>query len=103
MAITGIPVGGTKNFTAVPDPPGSSLQAGNVPVWTADDSLVTLAVGVDGLSADISVSASDTSNTFNLTVSGINSAGAPISTTVAVPILPAGPTPATGFAINQTN
>ena len=100
MAINGIVVGGTGSFTATPN---GALQSGNVPTWAADDTLVTISPAADGLSASISVSATDTSNTFNLTVAGVNSAGAAISTTVAVPILPAGPTPATGFTIDQTS
>lgn len=100
MAITGIQVGATGTFTATPN---GALQAGNVPTWAVDDSLVTLSVNPDGLGASASVSASDTSNQFNMTVTGVASDGTTFSTSVVVPILPAAPTPATAFDINQTS
>jgi hypothetical protein len=103
MAITGVQVGGVGNFTAVTDPAGSALQAGNVPSWSADDSNVTITAAADGLSAQVAVAASDTATSFNLTVSGVNSAGAAISTTVSVPVLPAAQVPATGFVIDQVS
>jgi hypothetical protein len=105
--ITGIPIGGSGHFTATPifAPPNvlGSLQPGNVPTWTADDANVAITPAADGLSAVISVAAGDTGTSFNLTVSGVNSANSPISTSVSVPILPAPPPPpATGFDIEQT-
>jgi hypothetical protein len=100
--ITGVPAGGTGTFTESPVPVGGLLQPGNVPVWTVDDALVSLTPSADGTSANVAVGASDTATSFNLTVSGVNSAGAPISTTVNVPILPAVAVPATGFDIEQT-
>jgi hypothetical protein len=100
MAITGIQVGATGDFTATPN---GALQAGSIPAWTADDSLVTISPAADGLSASVSVSASDVSNLFNLSVAAVNSTGVSFATTVQVPILPVGPPPATAFDINQVS
>ena len=99
MAITGVQAGVSGKFTAVPN---GALQAGNVPSWTSADTLVTFVPAGDGLSAVVSVGAGDTNTSFALTVSGVNSAGSPISTTVTVPIIPAPPAPATGFDVEQT-
>ena len=102
MAINGIPVGGMGTFMEVPDPPGSSLQPGNIPVWTSDDPLTSLTPSADGTSVNVAVSSSDTAASFNLTVSGVSSNGNAISSSVNVPILPAVVVPATGFVISQT-
>jgi hypothetical protein len=101
--ITGIPAGGAGTFVAVTDPPGSTLQAGNVPAWSADDPLVTLAVSADGFSVTASVDSGDSNASFNFTTSGISSDGSSISTLTNVPILPAVPVPAKGFVVNQTS
>jgi hypothetical protein len=102
MAINGIPVGGMGSFSEVPDPPGSSLQPGNIPVWSSDDPLTSLTPSADGTSVSVSVASSDTASSFNLTVSGVSSNGNAISKTDSVPILPAVVVPATGFVISQT-
>ena len=99
MAITGIHVGGSGSFTAKPN---GALQAGDVPKWTSPDTLVTIAPAADGLSATVSVGAADTNASFDLTVSGVNSLGSPVTTSVTVPVLPAPPAPATAFDIEQT-
>ena len=103
MAITGIVVGATGTFTETPSPAGSALQAGNIPAWTVDDTTVTLVPAADGTAVQATVPSGHAPASFNLTCSGVNSAGATISTTVAVPILPLPVTPATGFDINQTS
>ena len=103
MAITGIVLGATGTFTGTPVPPGSALQAGSIPTWSADDPLVTLTPAVDGLSVAAATSATDTAASFNLTQSGVNSAGAAISSTANVPLLPVPVVPATGFDIEQTS
>ena len=100
MAITGVQVGGSGNFTATPN---GALQAGSVPAWSSDDPNVSIAPAGDGLSATVNLSSAETGSAFNLTVSGVNSAGATISTTVSVPVLPAPPPPATGFDIEQSS
>jgi hypothetical protein len=102
MAITGVPVGGTGTFVAVTDPPGSALQAGNIPAWTVDDTLVSITPSADGFSVNASVGAADTAASFNLTISGVSSNGSAISTVTNVPILPGVAVPATGFVVNQT-
>ena len=103
MPITGIVVGATGVFTETPTPPGSALQTGSVPSWSADDATIVLTPAADGTSVSAAVPAGHAPTSFNLTCSGVNSAGAAISTTVAVPILPPPVTPATGFDINQTS
>lgn len=100
MAITGVQVGGTGQFTAKPN---GALQSASVPAWSSADPLVTFVPAGDGLSAAVSVGAADTNASFALTVSGVNSAGAAITTTVTVPITPAPPAPATGFDIEQVS
>ena len=109
MAITGTPAGGTSTFSESPVQadgvtPGA-LQAGSVPTWTSTDPLVSITASSDGTSASVAVSASDTAASYPLTVSGVNSAGTAISTTVTVPILPAvvpPPVPATSFSVSQS-
>jgi len=96
MAITGVVLGGSGTFT---EKPNGALQAGSVPAWSSTDTSVTLAPSGDGTSCVVSVAAADVNPSFPLTVTGVNSAGASISTTVTVPILPA---PATGFDIEQS-
>ena len=104
--IKGIVVGQVGTFTGVPDPPGSALQAGNIPTWLADDPNVALTPAADGSSVAAQTSATDTATSFNLTQSGVSSDGTKISTTVNVPLLPVTPpppVPATGFDIKQVS
>ena len=82
--IKGIVVGQVGTFTGVPDPPGSALQAGNIPTWLADDPNVALTPAADGSSVAAQTSATDTATSFNLTQSGVSSDGTKISTTVNV-------------------
>ncbi len=102
LAITGIVLGATGTFTETPTPAGGALQAGNIPAWTSDDPNTSLTPSADGSSVNVATSATDTATSFNLTVSGVNSAGVAISSSVNVPLLPAAAVPATGFTINQT-
>lgn len=101
--IKGIVKGAVGVFAGVTDPPGSALQTGDIPVWTADDPNVTLTPSADGSSVSAATSATDTATSFNLTESGVNSAGGKISTTVNVPLTGAAPVPATGFNIKQVS
>jgi hypothetical protein len=101
--IIGIVLGAVGTFTEVPAPVGGALQAGAIPTWTSDDTLTALTPSTDGTSVSVATSTSDTATSFNLTVSGVNSAGTAISTSVNVPLLPAAVTPATGFTITQTS
>jgi hypothetical protein len=101
--ITGIQKGAVGQFVAVTDPPGSALQPGSVPVWSADDPLVSMTPSADGMSVAVQTSAGDTATSFNLTLTGVNSAGSTISTKVNVPLIPAAQVPAGGFLINQTS
>ena len=101
MAILGIQLGAVGQFTGVPSPAGSSLAAGSVPTWSADDTLVSLTASADGSAVAVQTSASDTATSFDLTQSGVSSNGAAIASTVNVPLMAATPVPATGFSISQ--
>jgi hypothetical protein len=94
-------VGQTGVFQATLVPVGSALQKDAVPVWTVDDPNVTLTPSADGLTVSAATVATDTATTFNLTITGINSAGATISDTAAVALVQPAPVPATGFTIAQ--
>jgi hypothetical protein len=103
--ITGIQAGQSGTFQETPVPSNGALQAGSVPTWTTDNPDVTLTPSADGTTVVAAVAAATTTNTFNLTVSGVSSDPTigNISDTVAVPILPVvvPPVPATGFVIDQ--
>jgi len=101
--INGIQAGSSGSFTVSTVPTGSQLQAGNIPQWSTPDSLVTLSPAADGLSVAVSVSASDTANSFDLTATAVSLDGTNLTQTATVPILPAGPVAATGLDINQTS
>jgi hypothetical protein len=101
MAITGIPLGGTKNFAAVNEPAGSVLPAGVIPQWSCSDSSATLTPSADGTNCNVSVPANDTNTSLTLTVTATLPVGTtPTSGPVTIPILPPEPT---AFTINQTN
>lgn len=105
--IQGIQPGQSANFSAATLPGGGQLQSGNQPAWTADDPAVVITVlptTPDGvLHANVAVPAGDTNASFNLTLTGVNSDGVGISSSVGVPIIPVTPPviPATGFDISQ--
>ena len=99
MAITGVQVGASGQFTATPN---GALQAGSVPQWTSTDANVSFVQSADGSSAQVNLAVAETGATFPITVTGVNSAGAAISTTVSVPVLAAPPPPATGFDIEES-
>lgn len=101
--IRGIVKGQTGHFVSTTVPVGGLLQPGNVPKWLSSDVSVILTVSADGMSVDAATVANDPASTFELTESGVNSAGVPIVTAVAVPLLSATPVPATGFDIKQTS
>ena len=105
--LTGVPVGGSGTFQESPLPVGSAgLQTGTVPSYSVDDPLVTLSASPDGDPTKVvaSVGAGDTGTSFNMTVSGTNTLGNPISSVFNIAILPAvtpPPVPSTGFDLNQ--
>lgn len=98
--ITGIVKGQVGNFSSTTDPTGSLLQPGNVPVFTSDNPLTTMTPSADGFSVAVATSVDDPETSFNLTESGVNSLGTPISTTINVPLTVAA-VPASGFNIRQ--
>ena len=103
------------NFTVVPGQPfqitastvpvGGALQAGSVPVWTCDDPLVSFTPDPTGLILAGATAATDTAASFNLTLTGVNSAGATISSVQNMVFTPSTPppTPATGFSFVQNS
>jgi hypothetical protein len=102
-----------NNFTVTPGQPfqvtastiptGGALQAGAIPVWTVDDASVTLTPDATGLVVNGTTVATDTAPSFNLTLTGINSAGATISNTQNMAFTAAPPVPATGFSFVQNS
>jgi hypothetical protein len=94
--------GVVSNFSEVPAPAGSSLQAGNIPAWTSSDANVALTPSADGTNVNVLAAATITSTSFVLTVSGISSNGTAISTPTTVAIAAAA-VPATGFTVTQNS
>lgn len=99
--IKGIVLGAVGTFTGVPVPAGG-LTSG-VPTWSSDDPNTSLTPSADGSSVSVATSDADTAPSFNLTQSGADGKGNPISSTVNVPLLPGAPPPvqASGFDIKQ--
>ena len=104
------------NFTVTPGQPfqvtastiptGGLLKPGSVPVWTVDDTSVTLLpVPTDptGLSINGTTLATDMAKSFNLTLTGINSADVTISNTQNMAFVAPPPVPATGFSFVQNS
>jgi hypothetical protein len=112
--VPGTVPGTTSGFAQAPlqaDGTPGALQAGSIPVWSCDDPNVVLVPSADGSTCTASLPLSDTQGSapagspgsYNLTVSGVNSAGNAISTPFNVPILPIPEGPATQFGISQTS
>jgi hypothetical protein len=99
--IKGIVLGAVGTFTGVPTPAGG-LTSG-VPKWSSDDPNTTLTPSADGSSVSVATSATDAAASFNLTQSGADGNGNPISSSVNVPLLGCAPPPvqASGFDIRQ--
>ena len=101
MPITGIVAGATGVFKETPLPQGASIPAGTIPVWTSSDTTNAPVVpSADGTTCSVTVPATATITTFNLTVA--NQDGS-FATTVAVPVTPAPPPAQTGFEIDQVS
>jgi hypothetical protein len=100
-AIVGVPVGSSDVFTALLVPANSvPLQSG--PVFSTDDSLVTLTPDpTNAFKTTAAVGAGDTAASFNLKVDGVNGAGNPITHTFVIPILAAPPVQAVDFDLSQ--
>jgi hypothetical protein len=85
------------NFTVVPGQPfqltataNGSVQTGNVPVWTCDDPSVSFTPDSTGYIVNGATSASDTAVSFKMTLTGINSLGATISSSQVMTFGPGG-------------
>lgn len=121
MSITGTNAGGSSTFEAdavlagIADPAG--FPAGTVDTWTTDDPLAVIGPdsGPDVNEAGaldqvvVSIPASDTAASYNLTVSvqlptpAGGTAPAPLAMTVNVPIIQAPPPVPDGVVINQVS
>jgi len=100
MAIAGVQVGSTGTFQISLVPPnGVPLSSG--PTVVTDDPLVSLGAVGSNLQFTASVAAGDTAASFNVTMSGVNGAGSPISHTFNVPVLAAPPPQVTDFGLDQ--
>lgn len=89
--------------------PGA-LQAGNVPQWQIDDPQAVLTPSADGMEVEVDIPAGDTQGSapagspgsYNLIVTAVNSAGAPITSgPVNYPINAAPEAPATQLIQTQ--
>ncbi len=102
MPIIGVQAGQSGDFQASLVPANAAaLQSG--PTFSTDDTLVTLTPAPNGDPFGIvaTVDASDTNSSFNLKVDGVNSLGAAITHTFAIPILTAPPPAAVDFDLTQ--
>jgi hypothetical protein len=100
--ILGIQKGAVGNFTGLPLPAGSSLAAGSVPTWSADDPNVSLTPSADGSAVSVQTVASDPASSFNLTQNAVSSDGTNITSgPVNVPLLGTAPVPAKSMDITQ--
>lgn len=98
----GITIGSTGTFVAKPvDKNGNAaaLPAGIVPVWAASDPAVAIAPSVDGLTAVVTVPASDTNQSFTLTAKATLPDATTPTGTLIVPLLAL---EVTAFVISQT-
>lgn len=104
--INGTVVGTTSTFQIGFVPATNFVPLTTGPTVSVDDTLVTLSpVSTDGnFTFTAAVAASDTGASYNLTILGVNGAGAAVTHTFNVPILPTPPPPATqitDFSLNQ--
>ena len=104
--ITGTVVGTSSTFQETPVPASNFIPLQSGPVFTVDDTLVTLSPSPDGDATKVvaAVAATDTAASYNITVTGVNDKGVTISHVFNVPILPTPPPPATSitdFSLNQ--
>lgn len=106
MAINGTILGQTSEFQIglVPATGAVPLQSG--PTVSVDDTNVTLsAVGTDGsgnlLTFTAATVTSDTATSYNLTITGVNGAGATITHVFNVPLLPQPVVQVSDFSLNQ--
>jgi hypothetical protein len=99
MAIKGIAPGAQGTFAETPLPSGTTLPAGVIPQWSANDTGVTLTPSADGTSCVAAVATGDANPNFVLTVSATLPDGTQPNGKVTVPILQP---EVTGFSIDQT-
>jgi hypothetical protein len=105
--ILGIAAGATAEFDLSPLPVGSSLEAGNIPTYTQDNStdVSELSVAADGMSFSATAAAAPVAASFNVTAKALSSDGVTqLTATFNIPLIPAvapPPVPATGLDLNQ--
>lgn len=91
----------TFNIGLLPADENVPLQSG--PTVTVDDTTVTLTAVDSSNNFTATVPLGDTNASYNLTISGVNGAGTPVSTTFNVLIEQPAPPPVqvSGFSLNQ--
>lgn len=106
MPITGTVVGTTSTFNIGFVPATNFVPLSSGPTVTVDDTLVTLGAVDASNNFTAAVDASDTAASYNVTVTGVNGAGATITHTFNIPILPTPPPPPTqitDFSLSQVS
>ena len=106
MAINGTILGQTSEFQIGLVPATGAVPLTSGPTVSVDDTNVTLsAVGTDAsgnlLTFTAATVVSDTATSYNLTITGVNGAGATITHVFNVPLLPQPVTQVTDFSLNQ--
>ena len=95
--------GTTSSFNIGLLPAGENVPLQSGPTVTVDDTTVTLTAVDANSDFTASVPLGDANASYNLTVSGVNGAGTPVSTTFNVLIEQPAPPPVqvSGFSLNQ--
>lgn len=101
MALTGTALGTTSSFNIgfLPANEDEPLQSG--PTVAVDDTLAAVTQPDANQDFTVSIPATDTATSYNVTVSGVNGAGQPVSHVFNVPILPAPAVQIADFSLNQ--
>jgi hypothetical protein len=104
--ITGTVAGTSSVFQESPVPASNFIPLQSGPVFTVDDTLVTLSPSPDDDVTKVvaAVASTDTAASYNITVTGVNDKGVTVSHVFNVPILPVPPPAATSitdFTLSQ--
>lgn len=103
-SVTGVLAGQRGSFSAKAMPVGSTIPAGQTPIWASDNPAAVVsndASDPTGLSIFVDVDAGATGS-FNLSVSVTRTDGTPATGSANVPILAPTPVEVSSFDINQT-
>lgn len=106
MPINGTVVGTTSTFNIGFVPATNFVPLTSGPTVSVDDTNVTITQPDASNNFTAAVAAGDTGASYNLTITGVNGAGATITHTFNVPILPTPPPPPTqitDFSLTQVS